>query len=169
MTTNKSTRIAITHRIERTFSAKGMSRWDFSSPTVLRACIPSANGLFSARDLARFYALLAAGGSLDGVRLLSPATVDEATQVHARGPDGVLVAPMRWRLGYHGVFSKLGIVRGAFGHSGINGSGAWASPSHEAALGYVVNAGFGTPLGDFRMVRLTTTALACLRAGRRAA
>jgi CubicO group peptidase (beta-lactamase class C family) len=89
--------------------------------------------------------------------------------VHAKGPDGVLILPMRWRLGYHAVFSKLGVVKGAFGHSGYNGSGGWASPLHQTAFGYVVNAGMGTPVGDWRMIKLTTTALACIKARRKRA
>jgi CubicO group peptidase (beta-lactamase class C family) len=154
-------------RMQRAFTADGIEKWDFSSPEVLRATIPSANGLFSGRDLARFYALLAAGGALDGVRLLSSETVREATQIYTRRPDGVLVVPMQWRLGYHAAFSKLGAVRGAFGHAGYNGSGAWASPLHGAAFGYVVNAGYGTPFGDWRGVRLTTAALACIKTQKR--
>ena len=150
-------------RLHRALTPRGIDAWDFSSPTVLRACIPAANGLFSAPDLARFYAMLANGGTLGGVRILSEATVREATEVQVRGPDGVLTLPMRWSLGYHAVFSMLGIVRGAFGHSGYNGSGAWASPFHGAALAYVVNAGTGTPVGDARLLKLTTTTRACLR------
>ena len=107
-----------------------------------------------------FYANAPGGGALDGVRLLSESTLREATTVHARGPDGVLVAPMRWRLGYHGVLRYHGYVRGAFGHYGYNGSGAWASPRDRAALAYVVNAGMGTPVGDVRMIKLTSTAMA---------
>jgi CubicO group peptidase (beta-lactamase class C family) len=113
------------------------------------------------------YAALANGGSLDGVHLLSAATLREATSVQTRKLDGVLLAPVSWRLGYHGVVSKFGLVRGAFGHAGYNGSGAWASPRHNAALGYVVNAGKGSPIGDMRLLRLTSTALACIRAARR--
>jgi CubicO group peptidase (beta-lactamase class C family) len=36
-----------------------------------RACVPAAGGIMSARDGARLFALLANGGELDGVRLLS--------------------------------------------------------------------------------------------------
>jgi len=154
-------------RLHRALYPRGVEMWDFSSPEVLRACIPAANGLFSARDLARLYACLGNGGSLDGVRLLSTPTIREATQVQWRGPDGVLVAPMRWRLGYHAVFSRLGIVKAGFGHAGYNGSGAWACPLHGAAFGFVVNAGMGTPIGDWRLLKLTTVALACLKARRR--
>jgi CubicO group peptidase (beta-lactamase class C family) len=150
-------------RLHRALTPRGIDAWDFSSPQILRASIPAANGLFSASDLTRFYALLANGGSLEGVRLLSESTVREATQVQVRGPDGVLAFPMRWSLGYHAVFSMRGVVRGAFGHSGYNGSGAWASPEQRAALSYVVNAGSGTPVGDWRLLKLTTTAQACLR------
>jgi CubicO group peptidase (beta-lactamase class C family) len=156
-------------RMRDAFSIRGIAKWDFAAPAALRACIPSAGGLFSARDLARMYAALADGGSLDGVRLMSEETLRQATTVHTRKPDGVLVAPMGWRLGYHGVFSKFGPVRSAFGHAGYNGSGAWASPRHRAAFGFVVNAGGGTPVGDFRMIKLTSSALACVRAYRRRA
>ena len=154
-------------RTRSAFEMRGIGNWDFAAPTVLRACIPSAGGLFSARDLARMYAALAAGGTLHGKQLLSSETVRQMTVVQTRRPDGVILAPMAWRLGYHGVFSKLGLVRGAYGHFGYNGSGAWASPRHGAALGYVVNAGTGTPLGDLRMIKLTSTALSCIRGARR--
>ncbi|MET0284268.1 MAG: serine hydrolase domain-containing protein [Polyangiales bacterium] len=154
-------------RMLNSFSANGINKWDFSSPEVLGACIPAANGVFSARDLARFYAALANGGSLDGVRVLSKDTLREATQVHTSRPDGILVLPMRWRLGYHGVFSTRGLVRNAFGHAGYNGSGGWASPGHNASFAFVVNAGTGTPVGDMRMLRLTSVALACQKAYRK--
>jgi CubicO group peptidase (beta-lactamase class C family) len=153
-------------RMRDAFAARGIGSWDFASPRVLRACIPSVNGLFTARDLARMYAALASGGALHGTQLLSAETLRQATSIHTRKPDGVLVAPMGWRLGYHTVVSKRGVVRGAFGHFGYNGSGAWASPRHNAALGYVVNAGSGTPVGDWRMNKLTSAALACVRARR---
>jgi CubicO group peptidase (beta-lactamase class C family) len=154
-------------RMHDAFAIRGILKWDFTSPEVMRACIPSLSGLFTARDLARMYAALANGGSLDRVRLLGEDTLRQATRVQTRKPDGVLVAPVNWRLGYHGVFSMFGPVRGAFGHSGYNGSGAWASPRHRAALGYVVNAGSGTPIGDLRMIKLTSAALACIRSVRR--
>jgi CubicO group peptidase (beta-lactamase class C family) len=154
-------------RMHDAFATRGIGKWDFASPEVLRACIPSVNGLFTARDLARMYAALAEGGSLNGTRLLSSETLRQATSVHTRKPDGVLVAPMGWRLGYHAVVCSRGVVRDAFGHFGYNGSGAWASPRHRAALGYVVNAGSGTPVGDWRMIKLTSAALACIRGVRR--
>lgn len=154
-------------RLRGAFSPKGIEHWDFSSPEVLRASIPSANGLFTARDLARLYATLANGGELDGVRLMSADTVRQASELHARGPDGVLVFPMGWRLGYHGVPTPSGTIKGAFGHFGYGGSGAWASPRHNASFALVVNAGAGTPVGDWRVIKLSGVAINCVRAVRR--
>ena len=40
------------------------------------------------------------GGEVDGVRLLSPATIDRIFEVQADGPDLVLMVPLRWGIGY---------------------------------------------------------------------
>ena len=54
----------------------GTSHDVFDRPDVRRACIPAANLITTARSEARFLALLASGGALDGVRLLSKERVD---------------------------------------------------------------------------------------------
>ncbi|HEY4279622.1 MAG TPA: serine hydrolase domain-containing protein [Conexibacter sp.] len=46
-----------------------------NDPAFRQACIPAGNGISTARSLARLYALLAGGGTLDGVTLLSPSRV----------------------------------------------------------------------------------------------
>lgn len=66
----------------------------------------------------------------------------------------VIPFDMRWRLGYHGVMTSRGVPRAAFGHFGFGGSGAWADPRRNLALGLIVNGGMGTPLGDLRIVRM---------------
>lgn len=140
---------------------RGISSFEFGAPATLRAAIPAANGLFTARSLARMYAALAEGGELDGVRLLSHATLARATEVQTR-PAGRVVIPfdMRWRLGYHGVFTTRGVPRRAFGHFGFGGSGAWADPARRLAVAFIVNSGIGTPFGDFRVARIGGAALA---------
>jgi CubicO group peptidase (beta-lactamase class C family) len=50
----------------------------FERPDIRRACIPGVGGIFNARSEARFWALLAEGGELDGRRLLSREIVDRA-------------------------------------------------------------------------------------------
>jgi CubicO group peptidase (beta-lactamase class C family) len=125
-------------------------------PEVMDAEIPAANGFFTARSLAKLYALLAHGGQAGGVRLLSPQTLERIAVVHSRGPDLVLVLPMGWRLGYHGAFTTRGTVPGAFGHFGFGGSGGWADPRRDLAVAMVCNRGTGTPMGDLRMAELGT-------------
>src|SRR5262249_17530587 len=43
----------------------------FERPYMRRACIPAVGGIFNARSCARFWAMLANGGTIGGVRLLS--------------------------------------------------------------------------------------------------
>jgi len=149
---------------------RGIGDFDFGADATLRAAIPAANGLFTARSLARMYACLAGGGAIDGVRLLSPAALARATELQLPVARRVVIPfDMRWRLGYHGVFTTQGVPRHAFGHFGFGGSGAWADPSRDLAVALIVNSGLGTPFGDFRTARLSGVALACARERRAAA
>ncbi len=146
-------------RAAAALAPRGIARFDFSSDDVLRACIPAANGLFDARSLARMYAALAGGGSIDGVRLMSQRTVDRATEIQTHGYDQITIFKMRWRLGYHRVATLRGVPRRAFGHFGWGGSGAWADPTRNLSLAFVCNTGKGTPIGDMRIMRLNTELL----------
>jgi CubicO group peptidase (beta-lactamase class C family) len=136
-------------------------------PRILDAPVPAANGLFTARALARMYAALAGGGELQGVRLLSRETLARATQVQIRRPDRVLVIPMHWRLGYHSAFTTAGRLETGFGHFGYGGSGAWADPRRELAFAMVNNRLGGGPFGDLRIAELGTAALRGAREVRR--
>ncbi len=139
---------------------RGIGSFDFSASKTLRASIPAANGLFTARSLARMYACLAAGGELDGAALVSRRTLRRALrrQRHS-GNLAVIPFDMRWRLGYHGVFTTQGSPRNGFGHFGFGGSGAWAEPKRELAVALIVNSGLGTPFGDLRIARISAAAL----------
>jgi CubicO group peptidase (beta-lactamase class C family) len=139
----------------------GIEEIDPSSPEILAASIPSANGLFTARSLAKLYAALAAGGQLDGVRLLSEDTVRRATQVQNRRVDLVVPFPMHWRLGYHRAATTRGTPRHAFGHYGFGGSGAWADPDRNLAMAMVLNHRIYTPLGNLRTARMGAIVLRC--------
>jgi CubicO group peptidase (beta-lactamase class C family) len=144
---------------------RGVSGFDFGSPETLAVAIPAANGLFTARSLARLYALLGNGGELDGVRLLSSRAVARATTLQKpTGKNSVIPFDMRWRLGYHGVFTTRGVPRKAFGHFGFGGSGAWADPESQLSVALIVNSGLGSPFGDTRTARISGAALASARA-----
>ena len=149
---------------------RGISDFDFGSPESLRVAIPAGNGLFTARSLAKMYALLGNGGELDGVRLLGAQTLREATTVQKpTGRHSVIPLDMRWRLGYHAVATTRGFPRQAFGHFGFGGSGAWADPKRQLAVALIVNSGLGSPFGDMRTARIGGAALACANARSRPA
>ncbi len=134
--------------------------FDWNAPETVRAVIPAANGQFTARALARVYAMLAEGGALSGVRLLSRDRISEIAQVQSHARDRVLFLPMHWRLGYHRVFAFGRRVPSGFGHFGFGGSGAWADPERRLAFGLTLNSGVGTPTGDLRIARLNRVVLA---------
>ncbi len=140
---------------------RGMDEVDFNSPEFASAAIPSANGMFTARSLARLYAVLANDGELDGVRLLRRETIWRATEVQNTGVGRVIPFPMHWRLGYHRV-PTIGVrVPNGFGHFGFGGSGAWADPDRQLSVAMTLNSGIGTPFGDLRMVRIGSAAARC--------
>jgi len=140
---------------------EGIDDVDFDSDAFASVPIPSANGMFTARSLAKMYAVLANDGEFDGVRLLGRETLWRATEVQNRGIGRVIPLPMHWRLGYHRI-AALGLsVPNGFGHAGFGGSGAWADPDRELAVALTLNSGVGTPFGDLRLVRVGTAALRC--------
>lgn len=148
---------------ERALIPHGIDELDFNSAEFAAACIPSANGVFTARSLAALYAALAGGGQLDGVRLMSEKTLHRASTVQNRTVDRVVPFPMQWRLGYHRPFTMgLGAgVRHGIGHFGFGGSGAWADLDRNLSVALTLNSGVGTPFGDLRIVRVSTAAARC--------
>lgn len=143
---------------------KGIESFDFSAPHVITQPIPAANGVFTARSLAKLYAALADGGSFGTTKLLSETTVQRATEIQNRRIDLVVPIPMYWRLGYHRAVTIRGTIHGGFGHFGFGGSGAWADPKRRLAVALTLNSGVGSPFGDLRILRIGAAALACVRA-----
>jgi CubicO group peptidase (beta-lactamase class C family) len=82
----------------------GKSVWE--QPQIRRAVVPSTGGIYSARSEARFWAMLAQGGILDGARILSENTVrsflDPLPPV-TNDPDPVILMP-RIPLGAGGIW-----------------------------------------------------------------
>jgi CubicO group peptidase (beta-lactamase class C family) len=65
-----------------------------------QAEIGAANGHGNARSVARILSVLALGGTADGVRLLSPATIELIFREQSHGTDLFLGVPMRFGIGY---------------------------------------------------------------------
>ena len=129
--------------------------------------IPALNGTFTARSLARLYAALAGGGELDGVRIMSR-RARRSARANSRSTSVTIVIKinMKWRLGYHRRSRRAGPHKRSFGHFGFGGSGAWADPETDLAVGFVTNDNTrtSTPFADIRLVRLGGQALKLARA-----
>jgi hypothetical protein len=106
--------------------------------------MPNATGIGTARDMARFYACLADGGTLDGVRLLSRETVAEATACQVEvAHDATMGVPRRYALGFERAgtaWDKYGTLAppSVFGHGGLGSVVGWAQ-SEGLAMAYVTN------------------------------
>ena len=87
-------------------------------------------GLFgTAADLGRFARMLLAGGALDGVRVLAPATVARMTS-RATPPGMTAVRGLGWDIdsSYSSPRGELFPV-GSFGHTGFTGTSLWLDPA----------------------------------------
>lgn len=113
----------------------------FRLPATLRGQLPAANGVGTAAALARFYAALVAGGHLDGVRLLSPETVADATRVHVHTDlDLSTGLPSSFGLGFiaGGLFAPFD-QPGVFGHSGQQCAIAYGDSALGLGVAYLTN------------------------------
>jgi CubicO group peptidase (beta-lactamase class C family) len=71
-----------------------------NTPGWRLADIGAANGHGNARSVARIMSAVSRGGQVDGVRLLSPATIDLIFREQVSGVDLVLGVPLRMGIGY---------------------------------------------------------------------
>ncbi|MFC8289226.1 serine hydrolase domain-containing protein, partial [Streptomyces cyaneofuscatus] len=124
----------------------GRATASFGTRRGRAAEFPAAGGIGDARSLARLYAALV--GPVDGVRLLSAATVDRARTPctdHLPQP-GVLHrldGPDRSRFGLGFELHRPGtplLGEGSFGHAGAGGRLGMAHPESGLAVGYVCTA-----------------------------
>jgi len=105
--------------------------------------VPSTNGHGNARAIARLYSALATDGELDGVRILSPATLEMAIAEQVYEEDLVLQRPTRFGLGFQLAMRErpLGPNPRSFGHFGAGGSLGFADPDAQVAFAYAMNQG----------------------------
>ncbi|MFC1418920.1 serine hydrolase domain-containing protein [Streptacidiphilus cavernicola] len=133
-------------------AADRLRRMYFNRRAVRRAVVPASGLSTTARDLARFYAMLLRGGELDGVRVLAPASVEEARRpsTAAEGDlDRFLRMRVRWshgfQLGPPGPDPQAGRPMGqlgsphAFGHNGSGTCLGWADPTRDLVFVHFTN------------------------------
>ncbi|WP_336085941.1 serine hydrolase domain-containing protein [Nocardia sp. SSK8] len=111
---------------------------DGEDPPILDTEMPAGNGVCTATGLARMYAALADGITVDGRPYLSAHTHRAIRRVQTYRLDHALFyLPMMWHLGYHS-FPLVG-ARHGFGHIGLGGSFGWVDPASGLSVGYVHN------------------------------
>ncbi|MFJ8490526.1 serine hydrolase domain-containing protein [Streptomyces sp. NPDC094038] len=115
-----------------------------------RAQIPAASGYGNARSVALAQSLLACGGTVGGVRVLSPEGCERAREVQFEGEDRILRMPARYGLGY-------GLFGNALGWGGWGGALVWVDPDERLALAYVTNQ-MREPAADNRGMELVMAA-----------
>jgi CubicO group peptidase (beta-lactamase class C family) len=107
-----------------------------------RADIGAGNGHGNARSLARLQSAVASGGEIDGVRLLSPKTIDRIFEVQSDGIDLVLGYRLKIGVGYGlpwpDVLPFVPEGRVCFG-SGAGGSIVIADADRRLTIAYVMN------------------------------
>lgn len=117
----------------------------FNREEIQRATVPAATGIGTARDMARFYACLAANGELDGTRILDADTVERATECQIEVEhDRTMGMPRRYALGFERggtPWDKYGTLspNRVFGHGGLGSIVGWADPEERLAMAYVTN------------------------------
>jgi len=85
----------------KTFTGPAPDPTVANTPEWRAADIGAANGHGNARALARILSAISLGGSVDGVRLLRPETIEKIFEVQSDGPDLVLALhPIRFGLGF---------------------------------------------------------------------
>ena len=114
----------------------------FERSDVRRAEVAGVGGIFTARSEARFWAMLAGGGELDGVRLLSKELVAtlNTPRANSEEPDPVMFGfpiPITiggyWFGGEHPPVCSVKNPR-AICHPGQGGSIGWADPDRQLAV-----------------------------------
>jgi CubicO group peptidase (beta-lactamase class C family) len=114
--------------------------------------IPGAGGITSATSLARLYACLANGGSLDGRQLLRPETVELGRTTISDGPEAFNGDPMRFGVGFMLAMATAQVYdQGEFGHSGYGGQAAGAWPVRNASFTYLTTALRSGDVADTRV------------------
>jgi CubicO group peptidase (beta-lactamase class C family) len=117
-------------------------RLDYNRADVLRAQIPGANLVATARSLAKLYA--SAVGDVDGIHTVSAAPLARATVEQSSGAPLFgfgLPGDSRWGFGFQlpSPVSRPMLGEASFGHDGAGGGFAFGDSARNVAFGYIDN------------------------------
>jgi CubicO group peptidase (beta-lactamase class C family) len=105
---------------------------DGNSVAWRRAQIPAASGFGNARSVALVQSVIACGGAVGGLRVLSQAGCDRAREEQFHGVDRLLGMSVRYGMGY-------GLFGSSQGWGGWGGSIVMVEPGDRMAVAYVTN------------------------------
>jgi CubicO group peptidase (beta-lactamase class C family) len=130
-------------------SPKGLHSADAMNSAAARmASYPGFGGIGTAEALAKFYALLACDGALEGKRIFPSGALSRFQNADVSGPDRVLQIDTAFQCGFMldpltATRTKQRLTFGpspfAFGHPGAGGSVAFADPERGLGFAYVMN------------------------------
>ena len=99
--------------------------------------VPAANGVVTARALAKVYGAIANDGEIEGTRLLSSESVRGLKGKSDLSLDLNLGIPFAYHQGYQS--SPVPGLLPGFGHIGLGGTVGWADPDTGSSIAYVHN------------------------------
>ena len=142
----------------KTFTGPAPDATESWTPEWRQATIGAANGHGNARSVARIQAIVANGGTVDGVELLSPDTIKMIFEEQANGVDRVLGLPVRFGMGYalHSIAVPY-LPEGNYAYwGGWGGSSIIVDIDRKITFAYVMNRMDDGLLGDTRSIDLAT-------------
>ena len=141
----------------------GFGNETMNDPRAHQAEWGFGGGICDARSLARMYA--ACVSEVDGIRLLSPSVLADATAEQGHRPDEVIIYPTRWASGYmlpSEIEPYLG--PGSFAFTGAGGHIGLGDADRRVGFAYTMTAMFGNLTGDPRPRAVLDALEGCLRA-----
>ena len=133
----------------------------FNQPAIHQSVIPAANGISTARDLARFYAMLGMSGELDGVEVIRSGVIRYVAAVQEEGKDVLSDNEVKLGLGFAVDDPRMGSQRSSgrynhsIGHSGFGSSVGWVDLAERLAVAIITNGVRGEESNEERLRALS--------------
>jgi CubicO group peptidase (beta-lactamase class C family) len=120
-------------------------------------------GLFStALDLSRFYQMMLNGGTYEGKRLLSKASVAAMTMTQtgdlATGHNPGSTFGLTWEVTRDAAGAAMLWSPGTFGHGGAFGTHGWIDPAKQVVGVFMVQGGYGATEAKYNFIAMASAA-----------
>jgi CubicO group peptidase (beta-lactamase class C family) len=130
-----------------------------NKPEIRAQPLVSFGGIGSANSLAKFYAMLANRGRMEGRQFFSEKAIRWMTRTLSDGIDRVFQIPTAFSAGFMKDSKDaprriFGPLTSSFGHPGAGGSHAFADPENKISFAYVMNQMELSVLPNERSLRL---------------